>query len=69
MNKTLEKKIEKIIAYENEYHNDNYAANIVENTYLDEIKDFISYIKKGTEPKWSIEKDYEVLTLIDKIEE
>lgn len=63
-----EKKIETFTAYENLQHNENYAANIVENTYLDEIKDFISYIKDGTEPKWSVEKDYAVLDLIDRIE-
>ena len=63
-----EKKVETFTAYENLEHNDNYAANIVENTYLDEIKDFISYVQNGTEPKWSIQKDYYVLDLIDKIE-
>ena len=63
-----EKKIESFTAYENEVHNENYAANIVENTYLDEIKDFVNYVYKGTEPKWSIQKDYAVLDLIDKIE-
>lgn len=63
-----EKKIETFTAYENLEHIDNYAANIAENPYLDEIKDFISYVKNGTEPKWSIQKDYTVLDLIDKIE-
>lgn len=63
-----EKKIETYTAYENLEHNDNYATNIAENPYLDEIKDFISYVKNGTEPKWSIQKDYTVLDLIDKIE-
>lgn len=62
------KTIETFTAYENEIHNENYATTIVENTYLDEIKDFISYVKNETEPKWSIQKDYEVLDLIDKIE-
>lgn len=64
----VEKKIETFTAYENLEHIDNYAANIAENPYLDEIKDFISYVKNGTEPKWSIQKDYAVLDLIDKIE-
>ena len=64
----IEKKVETFTAYENEVHDENYAANIVENTYLDEIKDFISYVYNGTEPKWSIEKDYAVLDLIGKIE-
>jgi len=63
-----EKKVKTFIAYENEVHNKKYAANIVENTYLDEIKDFISYVQNDTEPKWSIQKDYAVLDLIDKIE-
>lgn len=62
------KRIETITAYETLEHNENYAANIVENTYLDEIKDFISYVQYGTEPRWSIQKDYYVLDLIDKIE-
>ena len=52
-----EKKAETFTAYENLEHNDNYAA-----------KDFISYVQNDTEPKWSIQKDYYVLDLIDKIE-
>jgi predicted dehydrogenase len=63
-----EKNVETFTAYENEVHDENYAANIIENTYLDEIKDFVSYVNNGTMPKWSIEKDYAVLDLIDKIE-
>ena len=63
-----ERKVERFMAYENLEHNEKYAANIVENTYLDEIKDFVSFILNGTEPKWSIQKDYYVLGLIDKIE-
>jgi len=63
-----EKKVETFKAYENKIHDDNYAANIVENPYLEEIKDFLNYVENGTEPKWSIQKDYAVLNLIDKIE-
>lgn len=63
-----EKKFESYVAYENVEHNENYAATIVENTYLDEIKDFISMIENNTEPKWSIYKDKYVLDLIDRIE-
>lgn len=63
-----EKKIETFTAYENLVHNENYVANIAENPYLDEIKDFISYVRNDTEPKWSIQKDCEVIDLIDKIE-
>lgn len=65
----VEKKtVENFVAYQNVEHNVNYADNIVENTYLDEIRDFISMIKNNTEPKWSIEKDYYVMDLIDRIE-
>lgn len=60
--------LETFIAYEKLEHNENYAANIAENPYLDEIKDFLSYVNNNTEPKWSINKDYYVLNLIDKIE-
>ncbi|MBP3366687.1 MAG: Gfo/Idh/MocA family oxidoreductase [Treponema sp.] len=63
-----EKKLESFKAYENIEHNSNYAANINENPYLDEIKEFVGYVKNETEPKWSIEKDYYVLRLIDEIE-
>lgn len=60
--------IEDFVAYDTLEHNENYAANIVENTYLDEIKDFFSYVNDNTEPKWSIEKDSYILGLIDEIE-
>jgi predicted dehydrogenase len=63
-----EKKVETFKAYENKIHDDNYAANIFENPYLEEIKDFLNYVENGTEPKWSIQKDYAVLNLIDEIE-
>lgn len=62
------KKTETFVAYENIIHDNNYAENIAENPYLDEIKDFINYVQNGTEPRWSIKKDYAVLDLIDKIE-
>lgn len=62
------KKTETFVAYENKIHDNNYAENIAENPYLDEIKDFINYIQNETEPRWSIKKDYIVLDLIDKIE-
>ena len=65
---TIERKTETFTAYENEVHDENYSANIVENTYLDEIKDFMNFVKYGTDPKWSLEKDRAVLDLIDRIE-
>lgn len=63
-----EKRTETFTAYENEVHDGNYASNIEENSYLEEVRDFISFIREGTEPRWSIEKDRAVLGLIDRIE-
>lgn len=62
------KQIESFKAYENEVHDQNYAANIIENTYLEEIKDFLDFVNNNKEPKWSIEKDFQILSLIDEIE-
>ncbi len=62
------KQIESFKAYENEVHDQNYAANIIENTYLEEIKDFLDFVNNNKEPKWSIEKDFQILNLIDEIE-
>ncbi len=50
-------------------HIEGYAANIIENRYEDEIRDFLNYVQTGQEPKYSLVKDKEVLTLIDRIEE
>lgn len=63
------KQVETFVGYEDFEHNENYASNIAENPYLEEIKDFIGYVRNERIPKWSIEQDYSVLNLIDKIEE
>ena len=55
-------------AYENVVHDENYASNIVENTYLDEIRNFLAVIKQTEKPRYSLEKDYKILNLIDRIE-
>lgn len=63
------KQVETFVGYEDFEHNENYASNIAENPYLEEIKDFIGYVRNERIPKWSIEQDYSVLKLIDEIEE
>lgn len=63
------KQVETFVGYEDFEHNENYASNIAENPYLEEIKDFIGYVRNERIPKWSIEQDYSVLNLIDEIEE
>lgn len=49
--------------------NNNYTKSIIENAYSDEIIDFISMCQNNTIPKYSFERDYEILNLIDRIEE
>ncbi len=60
--------VEKISVYESIEHTEGYADNIIENQYTDEIKDFLSAVYEGTEPRYSIEKDKYTLAIIDQIE-
>lgn len=46
----------------------DYADNIIEDAYHAEIEDFLNIIKYNTEPKWSFEKDFEIIDWINKIE-
>lgn len=46
-----------------------YSSNIIENAYLDEIKNFINTIKGLEQPRHSFSKDSEILKIIDKIED
>jgi len=57
-----------IVLYKNEQKNENYAQFVIENAYLDEIKDFIEYFKDKSTPRYSFEKDIKILNLIDQIE-
>ena len=45
-----------------------YSDNIVENAYVDEIANFLDVLAGRAQPKWSFEKDRQVLNLIDTIE-
>lgn len=64
---TESKQLNHIYAYDNVEHEDGYADNIIENQYIDEIKDFLNYVEEGSLPKYSFEKDQRVLSLIDEI--
>lgn len=59
---------ETIELYEKVEHNSQYAANIVENAYLDEIEAFFHCLEGGAQPRHSFEKDRQILQLIDQIE-
>ena len=54
--------------YETFEHDSRYSDNIVENAYVDELANFFAVLEQGEAPRWSFEKDAEVLRLIDRIE-
>lgn len=61
--------MEKVNLYDNFDHDTKYAKNIIEDAYLEEIKEFFSIIKGDVnESKYSIEKDKIIIDWIDKIE-
>lgn len=64
-----EKKLDKVEVYNDITRNKNYAENIIENAYLDEISIFFDLVNnKGNRTKYTFEDDLKVLELIDSIE-
>ncbi|MBM7622974.1 Gfo/Idh/MocA family protein [Sporohalobacter salinus] len=57
-----------IDTYKNIDQNNNYASNIIENVYLDELKIFIDKIKGQNNEKYTFEDDLYTLSIIDQIE-
>lgn len=49
-------------------HDSRYSDNIVENAYVDELANFFAMVEQGEAPRWSFEKDAQVIDLIEKIE-
>jgi len=62
------KKNNNVILYSNEDKDKNYAQFVIENAYLDEIKDFVSYLDENSTPRYSFKEDAKILALIDQIE-
>ena len=62
------KSTERISLYDNVEKRDDYSSSIIENAYKSEIVDFLSVVLKGTKPKYSFEKDKNILSLINSIE-
>lgn len=54
--------------YETFEHDSRYSDNIVENAYVDELANFFAVVEQGAEPRWSFEKDKQIIDLIEKIE-
>ncbi|MBQ7859229.1 MAG: Gfo/Idh/MocA family oxidoreductase [Faecalibacterium sp.] len=49
-------------------HDSRYSDNIVENAYVDELQNFFDVLEQGAQPRWSFEKDQQVINLIEQIE-
>ncbi|MEM1484895.1 Gfo/Idh/MocA family oxidoreductase [Oscillospiraceae bacterium PP1C4] len=62
------KAFEHISLYDEVEHREGYAANIVENAYCDEIRNFFDCIANEAAPKHTFAKDKMILKLIDTIE-
>lgn len=62
-------KWENIDLYDHFEHNSEYAPNIIEDAYQEEVIDFLAWILGDVnQPKYSFEKDDEVLNVVEKIE-
>lgn len=59
---------EKISLYEKVDHKEGYNHFVVENAYYDELVNFIHSVQKVEQPRYSFEKDKEILFWIDEIE-
>lgn len=65
----LETKVqEKVETYKSIDKDNNYAENIIENAYLDELKNYLNKIEGINNEKYTFEDDKYVLSIIDKIE-
>ncbi len=62
------KKEQSIRLYESFEHNDNYAKNIVEDAYRNEILAFFDQVLNGIKPIYDFAKDQRVLDIMDGLE-
>lgn len=63
-----DKKMQGINLYPEVEQNPEYSTVIVENMYTSEIEAFFNYVENDVSPLYTMEKDLEVLALIDRIE-
>lgn len=63
------KSVEKVKLHEAAEHMEGYGLFITENAYQNEIREFIDVVKGKREPLYGFRQDFDVLNLIDKIEE
>ncbi len=62
------KKDDQIILYKSAENREGYSAFIIEDAYRSEIENFLNVIKGKESPRYSFERDKEILSLIDQIE-
>lgn len=63
------KEDEQILVYKEFQHQEGYAQNIIEDAYLEEIKNYIEMIKGRSAPLYPLKDELYVLDMIDQIEE
>ncbi|KWY85856.1 hypothetical protein, partial [Enterococcus faecium] len=54
--------------YDEVMHDNNYSHTIIEDAYLEEIKEFFTLLEKKMEPQYTFEKDKYIINLINDIE-
>lgn len=59
---------EQISLYTHAEHTKGYNQFVVENAYYEELTDFIAVIREQRKPRYTFEKDKNILSLIDRIE-
>lgn len=64
----VDKNQKQICVYKEYTHQEGYAKNIIEDAYLEELKNFINYLEGKELPLYSIELEKYILSLIDLIE-
>lgn len=62
------KEDKRVVLYDEINHQEGYNTMIIENSYEEELRDFISVMRKEKEPEYSFEKDMETLRWIDEVE-
>ncbi len=62
------KGFEPVSLYEHVEHLEDYSRFVVENAYYEELVNFIETVERGISPRWSLERDREILGVIDRIE-
>lgn len=64
-----EKEMRLVSVYKEVQHQSGYADNIIEDQYLEEIRNFLGVVYRGETPRYTLEQDREILSVISKMEE